>query len=393
LRSEIRNIKIAYLIAALRTAWFFLGVWVFYYLLFTNYAGIGLIESILIITMTTMEIPTGALADLLGKKKTLTIAFLLQSAGIFSMALAPNFTVLAFSVFIASLGGTLYSGTMEALVFDTLKEEGKEAFYDRVLANIKTYQLIMMAACGALGGFMYGYNPRLPFFACATAYFLALLLTFFLKEPTIDTIKFSLKNFVIQNKQGLIQLFKTIDIKRQTLMLLSIGGFLVIADEMLNDILAVEFGFNEKQLGIFVAVIFLISAGISQIAPKIRRHFKETDAILLMGGLIAITFAVSPLAGLFLGGLSLIFRASFKTVYENLASVIINNRTPSRYRATTISTFNMIKNLPYMISAYFLGTLMDLFTAKRFAFVLGILLFFLILVQLLKFRSARAASD
>jgi len=389
---KTKNIKIAYLIASLRTAWFFLGIWVFYYLLFTNYAGIGLIESILIITMTTMEIPTGAIADLLGKKKTLSIAFLLQSAGILSMALAPNFAVLAFSVFVASLGGTLYSGTMEALVFDTLKEEGKESFYDQVLANMKTYQLIMMAGCGAFGGFMYGYNPRLPFFACATAYFLALLLTFFLKEPAIDTIKFSLRNFITQNKQGLVQLFRSVDIKRQTLMLLSIGGFVVIADEMLNDILAVEFGFNEKQLGIFVAIVFLISAGVSQIAPKIGRYFKEIDAILLMGGLIAISFTVSPVAGIFLGGLSLVFRASFKTVYENLTSVIINNNTPSKYRATTISTFNMIKNLPYVISAYFLGTLMDLFSAKRFAFVLGIVLFFLVLVQFFKFKATKAVS-
>lgn len=47
-----RNIQIAYLLAFLKNTWFWLGVWVFFYLSYTNYAGIGIIETSLIIAMT-----------------------------------------------------------------------------------------------------------------------------------------------------------------------------------------------------------------------------------------------------------------------------------------------------------------------------------------------------
>ena len=74
-----RNIYLAYFLAAMKHSWFFLGIWVFYYLQFTDYAGIGLLETIMIGTTTLGEIPTGAVADLFGKKKTLVLSFFLEA--------------------------------------------------------------------------------------------------------------------------------------------------------------------------------------------------------------------------------------------------------------------------------------------------------------------------
>lgn len=62
-----RNIALAYILTISRFSWFWLGIWVLYYLKFTNYTGIGLIEMVMIFTMLLLEIPTGAIADLLGK--------------------------------------------------------------------------------------------------------------------------------------------------------------------------------------------------------------------------------------------------------------------------------------------------------------------------------------
>ena len=68
-----RNIKLLKFILPLNQAWFWLGIWILYYLRFTNYTGIGLIEAVVITTGFIFEIPTGALADLIGKKKTIII--------------------------------------------------------------------------------------------------------------------------------------------------------------------------------------------------------------------------------------------------------------------------------------------------------------------------------
>ncbi|QQG42195.1 MAG: MFS transporter [Candidatus Woesebacteria bacterium] len=378
-----RNITIAYILAFSKNTWFWLGIWIFYYLRFTDYAGIGIIETILILTMTLAEIPTGAIADLFGKKKTLIIAFTLETVGAFIMATAPNFQMLALSVFVMCVGGAFYSGTIDALIFDTLKESGEEGTYDRKISNTNTLSLIAPAICSILGGFMYKINPTLPFYGNAFGYMIGLIASFFLIEPHIDSIKFSFRNFVSQTGQGLKELFKNLDIKKQTILLLSIGFFVVIASEMLDSFLGFEFGFSAEQLGILWSAVFIISALASQLTPFINRLFKGNLSIIFIGILIVITFLFSPWMGLIMGGLSLVFRSSLEAISGNLASIAINQNTDSKFRATTISTFNMIKNIPYVLSAYFIGSLSDKISAKTTAMYLGILLLGFILAQLI----------
>jgi len=374
----------------LKQTWFWLGIWVFFYLRFTNYAGIGLLESIMIITFTVSEIPSGAIADLLGKKNTLIVSFLLQSIGNIVMGFTPNFMFLGLGIFIACIGGALYSGTMEALVYDSLIDEKKEKHYDKAIANMSTIQLIASALASIIGGFMYTINPSLPFHAVGLAYFIGFILSFFLKEPLVDTEKFSLKNFIQQTKEGVKQLFGKQVVKNQTIMVLSTAMFTVIVYEMLNDILAVEFGFSETQLGIFVAVTYLVSAAASQFTPQFRKKIGDSKGLLLMGTIIAISLLISPFVSLILGAISILIRFASQSVYDNFISIIVNKNTESKYRATTLSTFNMVKNMPYVLTAFILGSFIDSFSARNIAFVLGVLLSILVALQFLKLKTRKS---
>src|SRR3989338_607002 len=378
----MKNIKIAYILSYLSMSSFWGGIWVLYYLSFTNYAGIGLIESIMIITSVTTEIHTGAVADLLGKKKTLVFSFLLLALGSFIMGTAINFISLLISVILMSTGRSLYSGTMEALVYDSLKEKKKENNYDRIIANITTIQLVAFALSTIIGGFMYSINPGFPFIAVGIIHIIGLFITFLLKEPRIDTIRFSFNNFLKQTKLCFHQLFSNEEIKKQTIILLSIGIFLVIIYEVLNDVLAFEFGFKEKQLGVLISTIYLISAGASQISPKITKRFGYTISLFLVSLLVGISLVVSPIIGMILGGFTIMLRSGLQSIFNNISSTLINKSVESRYRATTLSTFSMLQKIPYALSAFVIGGLMDLWSAKIFAFFLGIILVALITIQI-----------
>lgn len=379
-----RNIKIAYVLTILKNSWFWLGIWVFYYLLFTNYAGIGIVETGLIVGMTLGEIPTGAIADLLGKKKTLLISFSLTSAGLFGIGFAPNLLFLIISVFFSGVGASFYSGTLEALVYDSLKERKQENRYAKVIANIGSLQLISPAFAIFIGGFLYYFSPRLPFLLHGLFYFIGFIFCLFLLEPHIDSEKFSLAGFIKQTKQGFRELSKNKEILWQTLLFLSVGGIIVIADEMLNGFLGVEFGFNEQMAGILWAAIYLLSSFASQVTPKLLKTFDENKSLIIVGGLMGISFIFSPFLGLFVGGISLLFRSSLQVTFSNLTSIVINKNTQSKYRATTLSTFNMLKNIPYVLSAFFIGSLADKYSAKIIAFWLGIILFGLLLFQIIR---------
>lgn len=384
------NITIAYILTFAKNTWFWLGIWIFYYLSFTNYAGIGLIETVLIVATTLTEIPTGAVADLFGKKKTLILAFLLEAIGAYMMALAPNYTTILWSVFIMCVGGAFYSGTLDALVFDSLKSEGNEEKFDKIISNLSSISLVAPAICSIIGGLVYGIDIRLPFLLNAVGYTIGFISSMFLVEPVVDTEKFSFTNFISQTRYGLLELFKSSEVKFQTILMLSIGFVVVISSEMVDSFVSFEFGFTDKQMGVLWSVIFILSAFASQLTPKIKKYFGLNKSLFIVGIFMAVTFIISPFIGLIIGGISLILRSSLQGIFGNLSSVVINNNTESKYRATTISTFNMIKNVPYVLTAYFIGGISDLLSAKIVSMCLGIVL--VVLVGLSLFKSKRNAT-
>lgn len=383
-----KNIKLVYFLSFFKYSWFWLGIWIFYYLRFTTYAGIGLIETIMITTMVITEIPTGAIADLLGKKNTIISSFIFNLLGVFIMAIALNFSTLILSVFLLSIGSSLYSGTMEAFVYDTLKQDNLEDKYPKIIANIHSIQLISPALCGAIGGFIYKFNPRSPFFLSAIFYLFGLIITLFLTEPIIDTIKFSFKNYLLQTKKGLQELFKNSLIKKQTILLLSVGFIVVIFDQMMNSILGVEFGIKPQYIGIIWSFMYFVSAISLQIIPFFLKTFKENITLVIIGLLIALTMIFSPKLGLILGTFSIILRYPLQSIYFSLTSIMINKNTESKYRATTLSTFNMINSFPYVCTAFFIGSLSDKYSAKNISMYLGIALVLLLIFQFKKSKSS-----
>jgi len=376
-----KNIKIAYILSFLFNALFWLGIWVLYYLLFTNYSGIGLIETVAIASSILAEIPTGAVADLLGKKKTLMLAFLVAGAGNLYMALANSFSILIISVAFIAIGHSFYSGTIEALVFDSLKEKQQEKSYQKILAKINSIGYISSAIASIIGGFIYTLNPRFPHLLVSFCFFIALIICFFLKEPSIDTEKFSLKNYNFQVKQGFKQLFSQKNIKKQSLFLLTTGFFSVIAYESLIDLLAVDLGFKSQQLGFLFTAFYFSSALFSRFTPKLAQKLGNSQAFLITNLLMAIIFMTAPAMNLISGAILILLWAGLNAISTNIDSSVVNHHTQSKYRATTISTLMMLKRVPYIVFAYFIGNLIDQFSVRNITFVFGIALLLITLIS------------
>lgn len=389
----MKNIRLVYILAFLYKLLFWLAVWVFYYLLFTDYAGIGLIEAVMALVFVVMEVPSGALADLIGRKRSLVLAFFLIFAGNMLMAFAPTYAYLILSAVIISVGFSFYSGTAEALAYDTLKIAGQAKEYDKVISRIKGIEALALSLASAAGGFLYFISFNLPFVATGLAGFVGMVVALFLVEPAVDSEKFSWAGFWAQNKQGLGQLAKTKHIRRLTWLLLSIAFITTICFEMLEDILAVEFGFQAHQLGLFWAVVTLSAGLASQLTPILKRKFNIRFLYMAIGTVIATALFVSPWAGFLAGALSIFIRDILLVVFDNLTSIIINNNTESRFRATTISTFNLARSIPYIFVAYFIGYIMDVFSGRVFAAGLGAMLFISLLVAAFVLKPDKMEAD
>ena len=108
---------------------------------------IGLAESVFHIVSLLCEVPSGMVADLLGRKKALVSGGVLAVTSNLLMAFAPNLFAICFAMALNALYGTLFSGTFTALVYDSLKTEDREDEYLQISAN--SSQISMLAS--ALG--------------------------------------------------------------------------------------------------------------------------------------------------------------------------------------------------------------------------------------------------
>lgn len=378
----MRNVRISYILAFLFESWFYFGIWIFYYLRFTNFAGVGLAESIMLVTRITAEVPTGALADLMGKKKTIMLAFAISSVGYLLMGLATNYTALLFSIFVSTLASSFYSGSYEAIIYDSLKEEGKEDYFSKAIANNRSITLVAHAIAGIIGGYLYLVNPRLPFLLVATLSFVGIFLTLFLREPAVDTDKFNLVNFLGQTKQGFRQLFNT-HLKPYIVILLGIGFFIVIMYEIMDDALAVGYGFKPTQLSYLWAFVSILAAIVSQATPRFMKIIPPKRGILLLSFGMGALLLLSPLNGLLIGGVLLTTRIMMQVIFKNFSVVIINQNIESKYRATTISTMVMLTNIPYAVSAFFIGGSIDMVGIQQIALFMGIGMLTLTVVYIL----------
>ena len=108
---------------------------------------IGLAESVYHVVSLLFEVPSGMAADLLGRKKTLVLGGVLVVLYSLLMAFAPDIFLICLAMGLCALSNTMFSGTYSALVYDSLKQAGREEDYIQVSANSSQ---ISMAA-GSLG--------------------------------------------------------------------------------------------------------------------------------------------------------------------------------------------------------------------------------------------------
>ncbi len=383
-----RNIKFLKYILILSTTWFWCGIWLVYYLKWTDYAGVGLMEATMFFVGFTLEIPTGAISDLIGKKKGLITFFIFSGIGEIVMSQVGSYASIFAAVFLLVIGHAFYSGTVEALIYDTFKSLNREAEYENYLAKVNTYQFAGLALASIIGGYLYTLNNGLPFLITGVIFFIGAILTqIFVTEPAIDTEKFSLKIYLKQNFSGFKLLFANKNIAILVLIFVTVISLKHMFIQVLDNSFAIEIGYTPVALGVLFSLLPFVSSLSSHAYPWLK---KKITANFVFYGFAVIFFVSAILSSqlnfVIAGTMILIFRAFYDPLADVYVSQRLNEQIPSSARATAISTFTMIRALPYILLAYFLGDFSDKFAPSAVISVISTI-FFIAFVVLVAWRS------
>ncbi len=384
------NIKLLYWISFFNNLLFWLGIWVLYYLLFTDYTGIGIIETAMIISIVVFEIPSGALADLLGKKKTLILGLGVIFLGDLAMGLAPNFVVLFLSAFFSAFGSTFLSGTFEAITYDTLKDIGKEKQYNKVLSKQRSYSYLAQAVATIIGGLLYTFvNPRAPYLAVALMAVVAIFIAWKLQEPKTDSEKFSWNNYRRQIMEGFRALFFQKRIRKIIYILLIVGIIYLFMYEMLVDLLLVATGGTAMQISMALVLAILANVFIVRLSPWLKSKIGNLRVFVFMAFLYALLMLLVLKVNFLMAVILMIFWAIIYSLSLVIQSDILNKYISSKHRATSLSTFNLLINLPYVFMASMFGWLADLYSVQKVIAILGVVLLIGLVINVVNFLIGR----
>ena len=106
----------------------------------------GAILAIFFVVNFFCEVPTGAVADVYGRRVSFVLACFTRMAAFFLYPFADSFTDCALLETVDAVGTTLASGSLEAWAIDSMKAEGDTRPRDAVFARSNVFVRIAMAS-------------------------------------------------------------------------------------------------------------------------------------------------------------------------------------------------------------------------------------------------------
>jgi len=175
-------------------------------------ADIYYMESAVLGLCLILDIPSGALADMIGRKKTIIIGrvFLFLSVLFFTTMQTPLEAWTGNILW--AIGFSLQSGADTALLYDTLKEHGRQHEFKKIEGRAVGSRLILMAFCALATGFLADVELRLPLWIGLPFTVIPLVAACFFKEPP-RTVEYSVHEQLRVLKQGCIFVVRSVEVR------------------------------------------------------------------------------------------------------------------------------------------------------------------------------------
>lgn len=171
-----RNIPLDYISVFITNLNMQNSIWVLYLAYCgLNMAEIGVAEGIYHATSIICEIPSGAVADLLGRKRSMVCSRVCTAISCVVMLFSKSFWWFAAGFAVQALGNNLNSGSEEALVYDSMKCVGQEEGYLKVCGRLDLVLEVSQGIATVLGGILAEYSYFWCYGACLVIALLALL--------------------------------------------------------------------------------------------------------------------------------------------------------------------------------------------------------------------------
>ena len=357
-RTSQRNARVAIISAFLSDLAFILPIWV---LFGTEQLKLSVTTTTVLFMMVwilsgVLEVPTGALADRLGRKKMYLVGIALFS--LYTLAYVAKLPVplIALVSMIAAFGSALRSGALVALTHDSYRKDGRsDKSYHAFLSNQLLGVFIARAISGVSGGILYALNPRAPY----VAIFLAYVGMFVVGLFAIDTATTRSK---LSNRAHMAETFRLLC--KKELVLVLFGTY--IAFQLVGEAIWTAYqpffandGLSAQAIGLLFSAMAIISAAGAVVTKYAMRRIGVHLIETLVSVLVLVTAMLLVVPSIVVHVLAIIPAAFAFGVSITPLIATAQKFVDEKFHSTVLSVVSLIQYMVYGIGSLYVSIMID----------------------------------
>jgi MFS family permease len=366
--------------------------WILQFQQYFSLFQIGVLFSILYVASFIFEIPTGAFADIYGRKLSVLVGYFLTAVSVLCLFFVHTFFILIFVFLAWGLATTFISGAKESWVVDNLNYNKKKHLVKDFFIKEQSIILSSLFLSGFLGAYLVNKNGLdIIWLFAAFSYLLTAIILLFVKEHKLTKEK----------KETFLDIFKQSKKSIKFAMGHHILFFIIVAtfftafrDAFGGDLVwqpfLISFGLPVYAFGFIFSISTLLGVAAPLLGKVVMKLFKRETNYLAFILFITILLDLSVIfINSYIAGIAVLFLMCISFfMFLPINQAFFHSHVPGKMRATITSFNAMICTLAYALSAPLSGYLADIIT-PRYTIALGSLIMVPALILYLKIKDKK----
>jgi MFS family permease len=353
-RSMKRNLGLFYAFRMLATSYVYMPI----FMLFQAARGLTFGESLALGgifsgVVVLVEVPTGVLADRIGRRRSMMLGALAMVVSSLIAARGTSFEELAVAEALAAISIALCSGADSAYLFDFLRQHDRAHEYNQRESTASAFHLLGSAFAYGASGFLAQIDLALPYVVTAGIAGIAAIVASLMDDD---------RHLSRAAPSGSQVLSALVDVTRN-MRLLWLVGYSAVVFILVRATIYVyqpylrERGLDLVEIGILFACVYSVAALVAYRTHALRR--RVGDELLLWGLLAVVAISFLALAGASSGPWLLVLlgvQAIANGIYSPLTKPLLNAEiADSRRRAAVLSVESMARRVAMGVFAPLVG--------------------------------------
>jgi MFS family permease len=350
--SDIRNIKLFYLINACAGSFFCAPIWLFFFTRYISLGEVGIADWGAVVAAWVAEVPSGILADTFGRRRLIIIAMFFCGIGIGLQGFAFNLHTFLITNVIYLVGFSFYSGAGEALAYESLRGcDDQDKAYERVISTARSVEFGASLVSVMVGAYLYQLAPSLPFFV--QGFFFCLGGVFAWRTTETMNMRLASRQTAARKPRNLLkESFRLIDRKLFPAALIcvaALGLYDMICWSFLRTAIATKFGYGEVGYAVILNLGIVSVMLTTRLLPAVRARLGDRLGFPGFGFLLGLSVALCAVDFGYHGAGFMIVMTVLGNFLKPWLSIIANAAASDINRATLISLFGLGTRIPFLV--------------------------------------------